>query len=193
MDSVRLKRASTPANPCLRLETFREAFFAKVEGSRACADAFAGAKSWKLHYRLVRSSHPTLQFDALEGEGVTPELRACVQSGPLQKLVIPSEVAFLDGQVQPGRLMTPLSCHRLLLNITQDEFLEAKMRMPLMKVSVEPGEGGHWLDRLWLAPFMDRRGIQENWLLPELLPSGSCRLCLKDSYREQEPAPPGRP
>lgn len=193
MDSVRLKRASNPASPCLRLEEFRDAFFAKVEGARACADAFASAKSWKLHYRLVRSRYPILQFDSIEGQGADPVLRACVETGPLQKLVIPSEIAFLDGQFLPGRLRTPLGCHRLLLNVTQDVFFEAKMRLPLMRISVEPGEGGHWLDRLWLAPFLDRRGIQENWLVPELLPSGSCRLCLKESYREEEPAPPGRP
>ena len=87
---------------------------------------------------------------------------------------------------------TPLSCHRMALNLKQDEVLGAKLRLPLMVVRVSAPSAqtasNHWLDRLWLGPYLDDRGLGEGWLSAGVLPATPCQLCLKEAYRESVPA-----
>lgn len=197
LDSLRVRRADAPRNPCRSLEEYRERFFVKVAGSRKCSDLLDEYEGWKLHYRLVRTRVPSLQFERLDGvsQGLQDlqdpelaELSACFEKGPLQSIPIPAEIAVLSETSNDGQ-WARLECHRVALNLLQDEFLEAKMRMPLMKVSVGAGEEP-WLFRLWMAPFVDGRGVSEGWLQSSLLPSGSCQLCLKKAWRDHEKSRP---
>lgn len=141
----------------------------------------------------MRTRTPALQFESIDGEGVEPELKECFEKGPLRMIPMPAEIAVLS-EVSNDGSRSRLECHRVGLNLSQDEFLEAKMRTPLMKVSldskVESAEEQTWLFRLWMAPYVDRRGVSEGWLNSSLLPSGSCQLCLKKAWRDQEKTHP---
>ena len=226
-ETVRVRRANAPGNSCLRIATFRKRFFEKRPEAAECSTLFeAGAErssSWVLHYRLVRRPKPTLQFE--KGEGLSLEQERCVKGGALERLPLPSEIAFLapDPQSAPATQTqafapvssddtnapgfgaiegippilkrgepTPLSCHRMALNLKQDEVLGAKLRLPLMVVRVgalsAQTASNHWLDRLWLAPYLDDRGLGEGWLATGVLPATPCQLCLKEAYRESVPA-----
>lgn len=217
-DTVRVRRTNAPGNSCLRLTTFRKRFFEKKTEAAECSALFERTGSpWVLHYRLVRRPRPTLQFE--KGEGLSPEQERCVKGGALERLPLPSEIAFLavdqgqasagypsavtDDTIAPGfgpiegippilkrGQPTSLTCHRMALNLKQDEVLGAKLRFPLMmvRVSGEIVSGTHWLDRLWLAPYLDDRGLGEGWVASSVLPATPCQLCLKEAYRESVPA-----
>lgn len=193
MDSIRVRRADAPRNPCRTLEDYRDRFFAKVPGAKRCSELLDQFVGWKLHYRLVRTRTPGLQFESIDGEGVELELKECFEKGPLRMIPMPAEIAVLS-EVSNDGYWSRLECHRVGINLSQDEFLEAKMRTPLMKVGldskVESAEGQPWLFRLWMAPYVDPRGVGEGWLKSSLLPSGSCQLCLKKAWRDHEKARP---
>ena len=189
--------------------------------SRLFEDATQSETPWILHYRLVRRRRPILQFDKGEGLSEAQRACVEPEGAPLKVIPIPGEIVFLapdlrsprpvapavksDETLNPGfdsiggippviqrGVQQPLSCHRMELNLTQDEFLEAKLRFPLLVVSARQAapSDGHWLERLWLAPFADATGLSRGWLLTSVLPATPCRLCLKKAYREA--MPPGR-
>jgi hypothetical protein len=186
---------------------YRERFFLKTPGARECSKLLDEASNWKLQYRLVRTRTPALQFEKLEAQSETQEfehpialeIRDCLEKGALKLIPIPAEIAVLS-ETQRDAQWIKLECHRVMLNLKQDELMEAKMRTPLMQVriaSLDPKAAGKgdpagasgpqpWLERLWLAPYVDSRGFEQGWLESSLLPTGSCQLCLKDAWRDHE-------
>jgi hypothetical protein len=159
-----------------------------------------------------------LQFEKGAGLTEAQRSCVEVASAPLNLIPVPAEIVFLapdPAAPRPGRPVVlpdetldpgfdsiggippvikrgeqqPLSCHRMELNLTQDEFLEAKFRFHLMLATVRRSSeaDGHWLDRLWLSPYLEPTGLQRGWLLTSVLPATPCRLCLKGAYREAMP------
>ncbi|MFN7685279.1 MAG: hypothetical protein ACK5QT_07705 [Oligoflexia bacterium] len=212
-ETIRVRRADEPGNACWSVSGLRQRFFELKPEAEKCSALFSmdsknNEPSWVLHYRLVRRPRPLLQIERFEG--LNDEQKVCVApGGALARIPIPAELAVLVVEkkdlerlldldapqelsqgIPPIRVRgtkVPVSCRRIKINLKQDEIMDAKLRFPLMVVQVQssggPG-GGHWLERLWLAPFMDPRGYSQGWLEDSVLPETPCRLCLKKAYSD---------